>query len=93
VGFDVAQFAHVGRRCLTGVEDEANCVGVPYGIPVTWNGLPVRHAAQRCQSDQQGSQQHACCDHQCGSPGHRAGLGLDVANAAQRDPQTQRDTG
>ena len=41
VGFDVAQLAHVGRRRLAGVEDEANRVGVPDRIPVARDGLPV----------------------------------------------------
>ena len=42
VGLDVAQLAHVGRRGLAGVEDEADRVGVPDGVPCARDRLPVR---------------------------------------------------
>ncbi len=59
VGFDVAQFAHVGGGGLAGIEDPPNGVGVPHGVPVAGNRLPVRHPPPGGESDCDHTEEHA----------------------------------
>ena len=91
VGLDVAQLAHVGRRRLAGVEDEANRVGVPDGIPVCseWIASSASREAPPVRSASAPSSTPAATT----SAGPR-----DTARASastsrtrvERDPQTQR---
>ncbi len=89
VCLDVAQLAHVGRRRLAGVEDEAHRVGVPDRVPGAGNGLPVREAAPCRPSDQQRAQQHPGRHRHRRPAADRAGLACGVAIAGERNMATR----
>ncbi len=89
VGFDVAELAHVGRRRLAGVEDEAHRVGVPDRVPGAGDGLPVHDAALGRPPDQQGAQQHPGRHRQRRPAADPAGFSLGVAVAGKQQLQTR----
>ncbi len=90
VGLDVAQLAHVRRRRLAGVDDPADRVGVPDGVPRARDRLPVRQPLDRRDSDQRRAEQYARGHGERRTAGDRQRLGVTVAEAAQHQSANTR---
>ncbi len=95
LGLHVAQFAHMSGRGLAGVQDPPDGVGVPDGIPVARDRLPVRHPAPGGIADRGGSEKDPGAGGESGpiraaGPVRRPGVALPFPHPAVDHQQRDR---